>query len=37
MYKVVKKSEATIRKIAENKIAINFITKDISPDISFGT
>lgn len=34
MYKVVKKSEAKIRKISENKIAINFITKEISKDIS---
>ncbi len=34
MYRVIKKSEGTIRRIAENKIAINYITRDISPDVS---
>ncbi len=34
MYKVVRKSEATLRIIAENKKSLNFITKEISPDVS---
>lgn len=37
MYKVVKKSDAVIRKISENKVATNYITKDISPHVSFTT
>ncbi|MCL5438778.1 MAG: cupin domain-containing protein [Patescibacteria group bacterium] len=37
MFKVVRKSEVTIRKIADNKIAISFITKDISKDVSLAT
>src|SRR5258708_5432495 len=37
MFKVVTKSEASVRKIAENKIARNYITKHISPEISFAT
>lgn len=37
MFKVVRKSEASIRKIAGNKIAVNYITKDISPGVSFAT
>lgn len=34
MYKVVKKSEGKIRKIADNKIAVNYITKDVSESVS---
>ena len=34
MYKVVRKSEATVRQIADNKIALNYITKDLSPEVS---
>lgn len=34
MYKVVRKSEGSVRKIADNKIAINYITKDITSDVS---
>ena len=34
MFKVVKKSEANVRIIADNKIAIDFITKDITKEIS---
>jgi mannose-6-phosphate isomerase class I len=34
MYKVVRQSEAIFRKIADNKFATNYITKDISPNIS---
>src|SRR3569833_59280 len=37
MYKLVKASEATTRTIADNKTAANFITKDITPDISLAT
>jgi ethanolamine utilization protein EutQ (cupin superfamily) len=35
MFKVVRKSEAVVRKIANNKTATNYITKDISPLVSF--
>ncbi len=35
MYKVVRNSNASVRKISDNKISINYITKDISPDVSF--
>lgn len=34
MYKVVTSSEATVRQIAETYKANNYITKDISPDVS---
>jgi len=34
MFTVVRKSEAKIRQIADNKIARNFITKEISPNVS---
>jgi len=34
MFKVIRKSEARERKIAENKSAFNYITKDISPEVS---
>ena len=34
MYKVVKKSEAKLRVITANKRSFNFITKDISPNVS---
>jgi mannose-6-phosphate isomerase-like protein (cupin superfamily) len=37
MYKHVKATEATVRQIAANKTAANFITKDICPDLSFAT
>lgn len=34
MYKIVRKSEAIIRKIANNKTAYNYITKEFSPGVS---
>lgn len=34
MFTRVRKSEARIRQIADNKIARNFITKEISPNVS---
>ena len=34
MYKVVRKSEAIQRIISENKSSLNFITKDVSPEVS---
>jgi len=34
MYKIVKASEAIVRDIADNKIARNLITKDISLSVS---
>ena len=34
MLKIVRKSEAKERKIADNKSAFNYITKDISKDVS---
>jgi mannose-6-phosphate isomerase-like protein (cupin superfamily) len=37
MYKLVKAADATVRQIADNKIASNFITKDMNPGISFAT
>jgi ethanolamine utilization protein EutQ (cupin superfamily) len=37
MYKVVRKSEVSIRKIADNKVALNYITKDISQEVSLAT
>jgi ethanolamine utilization protein EutQ (cupin superfamily) len=37
MYKIVKSSEGTIRKIADTKSANNLITKDISPNFSLAT
>ncbi|MDP2926944.1 MAG: hypothetical protein Q8N65_02310 [bacterium] len=37
MYKLVRKSEAIFRKIADNKFATNYITKDISPNVSLAT
>ena len=33
-FKVVKNSEAIIRKIASNKRAYNFITKNVNPNVS---
>ena len=33
-FKVVKGNEATVRKIADNKRAYKFITKEISPGVS---
>ncbi|HEX4662684.1 MAG TPA: cupin domain-containing protein [Candidatus Saccharimonadales bacterium] len=37
MYKIVRQSEGTVRQIADNKLANNLITKDISPEVSFAT
>ena len=34
MYKVIRKSEATVRHIADNKIAFNYVTKELSPAVS---
>lgn len=34
MYKIVRKSEAKIRKVAENKTAYNLITKEHTPKVS---
>ena len=34
MYKVTRKSDALVRHIATNKIALNYITKDVSPGMS---
>lgn len=34
MYRVVRRPEALVRKIAENKVAVNYITKDISQEVS---
>ena len=34
MYKVVRKSEAVERKIAESKTVKNYITKDVTQDVS---
>lgn len=37
MHKVIKSSDATVRRIADNKTAANFITKEVSPELSFAT
>ncbi len=37
MYKVVRKSEAKIREIADNKTAANYISKDICKEVSLAT
>jgi mannose-6-phosphate isomerase-like protein (cupin superfamily) len=34
MFKVIRKGEATTRQITPQKIAINYITKEISPNFS---
>ena len=34
MYKIVQKEHAALRVIAESKIALNYITKDVSPSLS---
>jgi len=34
MLKVIRKSDVKERKIADNKSAFNYITKDISPEVS---
>lgn len=34
MYKIIKKSESTLREISETYIARNYITKDVSPNFS---
>lgn len=34
MYKIIRKQEASVRQITENKTVRSFITKDISPDVS---
>lgn len=36
MFNVVKNAQALKRKIAHNKTAMNYITKDITTDISLG-
>jgi hypothetical protein len=30
MYKVIRKSDATVRHIAPNKVALNYVTKKLS-------
>ena len=35
MYKIVRKSEASVRQIAHNKTVSNLITKEVSPAVSF--
>lgn len=37
MFKIVRKEDATIRKIAENKTATDYFTKDFSKDVSLTT
>jgi len=37
MYKIVRKSEAKVRQIAQNKTADNYITKETTPVFSFAT
>lgn len=37
MIKLIKKSEGTVHKIAENKIATNLLTKEITKDVSLAT
>ncbi|KKP27669.1 MAG: hypothetical protein UR15_C0034G0014 [Parcubacteria group bacterium GW2011_GWA2_31_28] len=37
MYKIVRKTEGNVRKIADNKIATNFITKEMTKDFSLAT
>jgi len=37
MFKVVRKQEGVVRKIADNKIATNYITKEITKDFSLAT
>ncbi len=37
MYKIVKANEAKVRRIAENKLANNFITKDETSSMSLAT
>ena len=37
MHKFIKKDQATLRQIAPNKSALNYITKDLSPNLSFAT
>ena len=34
MYKIVRKAEAITRQINDNKTATNFVTKEISPNVS---
>ena len=34
MYKVIRKKEAITRQVSDNKTATNFITKEISPNVS---
>ena len=34
MYKAIRKNEASVRHIADNKLARNYVTKDISPNVS---
>ena len=37
MFKVVRRTETTVRRIADNKTAANYITKDISKNVSLAT
>jgi len=37
MHQFIKKSEATLRQIAPNKSALNYVTKDISSSLSLAT
>lgn len=37
MHKVVRKSDAFVRNITDNKTATNYITKDFSPGVSLAT
>ncbi|OGM89838.1 hypothetical protein A3J77_00565 [Candidatus Wolfebacteria bacterium RBG_13_41_7] len=34
MYKIIRKSEAVIRKVSDGKTVENFVTKEISPNVS---
>lgn len=37
MYKIIRKSDTSIRKIAENKVAINYVTRDLTSEVSLAT
>ena len=34
MYKVIRKQDASVIQVTENKTATSFVTKDFSPDVS---
>ena len=34
MYKIIRKAEAVTRQVSDNKTATNFVTKEISPNVS---